>query len=656
MDFQLKKIILWPVNTEHAVREIEFKPSQINVITGDQAKGKSALLWITDYCMASTECRIPVGIRKYVSWFGIVLTDGTQELLLARKSPNEPSAVNEMHFLRMPQIATPNEIIKNASIDDVKAVLNNLANLDDFSNKSSPDEDMYPSFRDTVSFNFQPQYLIANQSTLFYKADSFIHRRKLKNIFPFMLGAIDANSLIATEEIKRIEQRIKSLEREQDAIKKNLNNWLGEIRGTYEKAKEFGLLAKRDDPADDWEVAKYLNILKEIPPAVMKVGIPFIEEGATNRATERIKILRTSEAELARRIQNCRIRITALKRISDANASYLKDSIQIQQRTKSVGWFLKQLADESRCPFCDSQTDTAKNNMKRLRDKTVAINTQIDQASDTKSLFLSEISKAERELLELEQNLNQIRAELMQISENDQRVKQSLQTAGSIFKFIGELETRLREYDLLVNGGELEVELGKLRDRKVLLEKLTNNEKRQRILSESVEYISKSIRNYAKFLNAERSDDEISLDIEDLTLRFRSPNGQADALWEIGSGANYMSYHLSTLLSLQKFFLKRKSSHVAKFIFFDQPSQVYFPDDEITSDQEIKENDKMKVRKLFELFSSVLAECSGKLQIIVLEHAGRHTWENIEGVHLVKRWRKGEEDSALLPENWIQQD
>lgn len=653
MDFQLKRIILWPNNTELETREIEFQSSKINIITGDQAKGKSALLWIADYCLASSSCRIPVGIRQYVSWFGIVLTSNGQEILFARRSPNEPQAASEMHFLRSQNIITPVEIEKNASVDDVKAILNNLANLDDFSNRISTEEDVYPSFRDTVSFNFQPQYLIANQSTLFFKADSFIHRKKLKNIFPFILGAVDAEGLIANEEMKKIDQRIKAIEREQELFKKSLEKWLGEIRGTYEKAKEFGLLAKRPDPSEAWEATEYLRILKEIPPAVMKVGLPMIEEGATNTVTNRIKFLRMREIELATKIQNSRIRIIALKRISEANANNLEDSMSQRQRTKSVGWFLKRLENESKCPFCESTTGTIQKNLKILSEKTKTINTQIDQASDTKSLFSFEISKVENELMEFEQEVNQIRSELRQLASDDQRVQQSFQTAATIYKFIGELETRLREYDLFLDDGGIENDLAKLRARRAQLEKLSKNEHRQAILSDSLGSISGSIVEYAKFLNAERSEDEISLQIDDLTLNFKSKTGQLDALWEIGSGANYMSYHLATLLALQKFFVDGKNSHVPNFIFFDQPSQVYFPDDESSDDEALKENDRMKVRKIFELLSLVLKQCKGKLQIIVLEHAGRPTWENIDGVHLVKRWRKGEEDSALIPASWI---
>jgi hypothetical protein len=41
------------------------------------------------------------------------------------------------------------------------------------------------------------------------------------------------------------------------------------------------------------------------------------------------------------------------------------------------------------------------------------------------------------------------------------------------------------------------------------------------------------------------------------------------------------------------------------------------------------------------------------LQIILLEHVGKSAWEGFENIHLLKRWRDGEDDSALIPIDWL---
>jgi hypothetical protein len=52
---------------------------------------------------------------------------------------------------------------------------------------------------------------------------------------------------------------------------------------------------------------------------------------------------------------------------------------------------------------------------------------------------------------------------------------------------------------------------------------------------------------------------------------------RSDFLWEIGSGANWLAYHVATTLALQKFFLTEPHHAVPGLLIYDQPSQVYFP-------------------------------------------------------------------------------
>ncbi|WP_292528801.1 hypothetical protein, partial [Mesorhizobium sp.] len=62
----------------------------VNVITGASKTGKSAVIPIIDYCLASGKCSIPVGtIRKSCSWFGIIVDTLEGKKLLARREPGE---------------------------------------------------------------------------------------------------------------------------------------------------------------------------------------------------------------------------------------------------------------------------------------------------------------------------------------------------------------------------------------------------------------------------------------------------------------------------------------------------------------------------------------------------------------------------------------
>ena len=159
-------------------------------------------------------------------------------------------------------------------------------------------------------------------------------------------------------------------------------------------------------------------------------------------------------------------------------------------------------------------------------------------------------------------------------------------------------------------------------------------------------------------LDCERPNDPISLSADDLTIKVTSIDRE-DYLWEIGSGSNWLSYHVAVTLGLHQFFLSLPRSPVPGFIVYDQPSQVYFPkrlavrDDDEDEDPNTlyKDDDIEAVKKVFQVFASVATMSQGELQIIVLDHAAENVWGRVSGVHMVEEWRNGQK---LVPLAWLQ--
>jgi hypothetical protein len=102
----------------------------------------------------------------------------------------------------------------------------------------------------------------------------------------------------------------------------------------------------------------------------------------------------------------------------------------------------------------------------------------------------------------------------------------------------------------------------------------------------------------------ERPDDAVKLDVKELTVRVVGPSRE-DSLWQIGSGSNWLSYHIAIILALQRFFQVMSASGVPNFVVFDQPSQVYFPkklaapSGASLSEPELADEDVVAVRKAF---------------------------------------------------------
>jgi hypothetical protein len=129
-----------------------------------------------------------------------------------------------------------------------------------------------------------------------------------------------------------------------------------------------------------------------------------------------------------------------------------------------------------------------------------------------------------------------------------------------------------------------------------------------------------------------------------------------DYLWEIGSGANWLAYHVSMTLAFQRFFLQTPAHPVPNFLIYDQPSQVYFPqsprDDEV-SDADWRNEDIVAVRKVFTAVSLETQKANGNLQVILLDHADEKIWGDIDNVVLIEEWR---DDKKLVPIEWLRSE
>jgi hypothetical protein len=116
-------------------------------------------------------------------------------------------------------------------------------------------------------------------------------------------------------------------------------------------------------------------------------------------------------------------------------------------------------------------------------------------------------------------------------------------------------------------------------------------------------------------------------------------------LEKAGSGANWVGFHLITFLALHKLFVRRERP-VPRFLFLDQPSKAYFPEDaDINSPS--KDEDRDSVRKMYKMCFDLVEELTG-FQIIMTDHANidEDWFQN----SIRERWRDG---LKLVPEEWL---
>ena len=171
----------------------------------------------------------------------------------------------------------------------------------------------------------------------------------------------------------------------------------------------------------------------------------------------------------------------------------------------------------------------------------------------------------------------------------------------------------------------------------------------QERVQSALSIISRKMSAWATCLQLEHAEFPLRLDLRRLTVIADGVDGPIP-MERMGSGENWVGYHLITHFALHNWFVSRHRP-VPRFVFIDQPSQVYFPEDE---DWQRQENgtvglgeDRQKVERMYRLAYDVVQELNGQFQIIITDHANINQQWFQESV--VERWREG---SKLIPTEW----
>jgi hypothetical protein len=261
----------------------------------------------------------------------------------------------------------------------------------------------------------------------------------------------------------------------------------------------------------------------------------------------------------------------------------------------------------------------------------------------------SEIIRLRELIRQDSETLIAIQTEITGLEAKDKLVAQHALRMTDIDRFLGGLQQSLNTYAEAQKDSDLSERIRTLQERIGLLEPKVSDEAVRQKTAQILNYITQVCARITPHLDAEWEDAQIALSIQDLAIKVRH-EGRDDFLWEIGSGANWLAYHIAMLLALQLFFLKSENHAVPHLLIFDQPSQVYFPikratkrNDEDAGEDEpsLDDEDRDAVRKVFNVLARAVNGSQGRLQIIVLDHAGGEVWDGIDGVVLSEEWRDG---------------
>lgn len=659
MQFQLLKLIVWPKKSVLHPRIINFVPGKVNVITGASRTGKSAIIPIIDYCLASSDCSIPIDtIRDYASWYGIVFQTSTEQILIARRVPFGNTPSNDFYFLQGNNINIPFELTNgNENSQGVKLILNAISSVPYFSLTANNEKNSYDSrlsFRDLMALNFQNQDIVANQNILFYKTHAHEHRERLRNWFPFILGAETLEILQARQRLQVVEKKLSQLNRELEKTKSVSSSWMANMLGNMKLANEYGL--HQELVSDEMTQEELLSIAKHVLeniPTHSQTKFENIE----NANNELLK-MEAEDARLSAEISISKKRLKDVERLKLGLMEY-GNSIQTRVNRLHISQWLENIAIHSeKCPTCGSKEHP--NSVIEIKKISSAFKKYEDESTRTAEIPTSFLREEERLEQELRVLLDQYKSHQKQFDilvAKDKIAQEEFQQKKNMYLFLGHLKASVETFESLMDGSEFQQEIATyLEEYNILIQRIDADGVKRRI-DRATGIISSGILVHLKTLDVEEKYRVIApkFDIKNLNIQVQSNDGHWHYLGEVGSASNWVSFHLALMCALQEFFLNQPISPVPNFVIFDQPSQVYFPKlkreniDNEEYDPKVDDEDVDAVKKMFRTLAKSILEKNGAWQCIVLDHVDDSIYGNIDGVHEVDVWRNG---NKLIPEEW----
>lgn len=664
MLFQILKLVIWPKNRQFPPQIIEFKPGKVNVITGGSRSGKSAIIPIIDYCLASSECQIPIDtIRDNSAWFGVHILTGQEQLLISRREPNGRDPSDDFYLLRGAEVSIPPFIdVPNQRQDNIKHLLNSISGVPYFS-LSAPEENRgfqeRLSFRDLMALVFQSQDVVANQNILFYKTHAYEHRERLKNWIPFIFEAETIEVLEARQRLGVVQYRLSVLKKEALKAGKVSSAWLSNMHGHLQLAKGYGILDENfvfpNDPSQLLEVAKTIitNSRDNSLPTTEQVDRAGIVMHHLEKADDKI----SDEISLIRR------RLSDLQRLRNGLIEYSGSTQRRADRLQISQWIRSIHSETHACPLCgDDEHKKTSLEIEKIAAAFKKIEDTANKTSEVPASFAREEATLKKELdgaLTRKRNLN---SRIDVVLARSKTAKEKFDRRQSLHFYLGHLQASLETFESLTDTGSFGEKIVLLEAEEKALLKIIDPLGVSRRLSLAISQITQKALIHLKTLDAEEKYKQTPPDfsVKDLALKVQSNDGHWHFLSEEGSASNWLSFHIAFICGLHEYFSERVRSCVPSFTIFDQPSQVYFPrtastqssvNDDSGDKIEYANEDVNAVKSIFKTLADSAKFQNGKWQCIVLDHAGDEIYGELEQVYEVDVWRDGRK---LIPAEWYQ--
>ncbi len=630
-------------------RDLTFTVDGLNVITGRSSTGKSALSEIIEYCMGRSSFNVPEGIiRDKVAWFAVIYQFEKEQVLVAKPTPSGSGASCSRVMLRRgAQLKAPEfkDLAVNTDDESIVELLSRLLGIPENRtdvalehSRNSYDANV----KHTFYYLFQKQGLVANKDQLFYRQNEQFQPQAIRDTLPILLGVSSSDRYELESKLRLAQRDLRINQKKLELARDAVDTSHVQAIGLYSEAKTVGILGTTDE-----------NLNADGIIEVLRSALSWKPETLPDDDGNRVSVLEEKLVQLRRNRRDAQGRIDAARQFAKRSGGYENEAAEQIDRLASIKALPKNPdSGEWQWPFSEQNL---------ALESPIAVVLLNELASLDKELRVAtgQRPKLDAYLTELAGTVDQIKDEIKQkeaelsaaISANEYLAKMgsrnnaAARVVGRISLF---LETLLPNEDF----ANLEAESRRLSNKVKQLEEQIGADDSNERLTSILNNISVQMSRYIQKFNAEFAPYPARLNLPQLTIIFDRPERPVP-MGRTGGGENHLAYHLSALLALH-LFAAQNNRPIPRFLLIDQPTQVYFPSEQVYQDADGSvqkteaDADIAAVRRLFELLLKFTQEEVPGFQLIVTEHANlREHW--FQDALVEEPWTK---PPALVPEDW----
>ncbi|KAA0696104.1 DUF3732 domain-containing protein [Halopseudomonas laoshanensis] len=630
-------------------RDLIFKVDGLNVITGRSSTGKSALSEIIEYCMGRSSFNVPEGIiRDKVAWFAVIYQFEKEQVLVAKPTPSGSGASCSTAMLRRgAQLQAPEfkDLAINTDDESVVELLSRLLGIPENRtevalghSRNSYDANV----KHTFYYLFQKQGLVANKDQLFYRQNEQFQPQAIRDTLPILLGVSSSDRYELESKLRLAQRDLKVNQKKLELARGAVDTSHVQAIGLYSEAKTVGVIGTTDENLNAGGIIELLRSALSWKP-----------ETVPDDDGSRISILEEELVQLRRNRRDAQARIDAARQFAERSGGYENEAAEQIDRLASIKALPKNPdSGEWQWPFSEKNLGLGSPVAVVLLNELASLDKELRVATGQRP-------KLEAYLTELAGTVDAIKDEIKQkevelssaISANELLAKMgsrnnaAARVVGRISLF---LETLLPNEDI----ANLEAEGRRLNNKVKQLEEQIGTDDSNERLTSILNNISAQMSRYIQKFHAEFGPYPARLSLPQLTIIFDRPERPVP-MGRTGGGENHLAYHLSALLALHLFAVQNNRP-IPRFLLIDQPTQVYFPSEQVYQDADGSvqkteaDADLNAVRRLFELLLKFTQEEVPGFQLIITEHANlREQW--FQEALVEDPWTK---PPALVPEDW----